>query len=159
MVDTLYDCAKFRYECGNYSEASEYLYFYRVLVSTFAVLVSWSTLSVGVCLFLCQAPSDHKNLMSAKWGKLSCAVLAQDWDSALEELNKLKRDIDETVCLCVHVCVWVETLVEGCVSCQVSNHLMRLQYRAWLIHWSLFVYFNHPKGQDEIIKIFLYEQE
>ena len=33
MVDVLYDCAKFRYECGNYSEASEYLYFYRVLVS------------------------------------------------------------------------------------------------------------------------------
>ena len=33
MVDLVYDCAKFRYECGNYSEASEYLYFYRVLVS------------------------------------------------------------------------------------------------------------------------------
>lgn len=46
---------------------------------------------------LFQAPSDHENLMSAKWGKLSCSILAQDWDSALEELNKLKRDIDETV--------------------------------------------------------------
>lgn len=44
-----------------------------------------------------QAPPDHKHLMSAKWGKLSCSVLAQDWDSALEELSKLKRDIDETV--------------------------------------------------------------
>ena len=33
MVDLVYDCAKFRYECGNYSEAAEYLYFYRVLVS------------------------------------------------------------------------------------------------------------------------------
>ncbi len=33
MVDVLYNCAKFRYECGNYSEAAEYLYFYRVLVS------------------------------------------------------------------------------------------------------------------------------
>ena len=40
-----------------------------------------------------------------------------------------------------------------------TSHLMRLQYRAWLIHWSLFVYFNHPKGQDEIIKNFLEEQE
>lgn len=44
-----------------------------------------------------QAPTDHDNLMSAKWGKLSCAILAQDWDAALDELNKLKRDIDETV--------------------------------------------------------------
>ena len=51
-----------------------------------------------------QAPSNHKNVMSAKWGKLSCAILAQDWDAALEELNKLKRDIDETVCLFVCVC-------------------------------------------------------
>ncbi len=32
MVEVLYDCAKFRYECGNYTEASEYLYFYRLLV-------------------------------------------------------------------------------------------------------------------------------
>ena len=33
MVDLVYNCAKFKYECGNYTEASEYLYFYRVLVS------------------------------------------------------------------------------------------------------------------------------
>ena len=32
MVDLVYSCAKFKYECGNYSDASEYLYFYRVLV-------------------------------------------------------------------------------------------------------------------------------
>ncbi len=42
--------------------------------------------------------------MSAKWGKLSCAILAQDWDAALEELNKLKRDIDEAVSVCI-LCV------------------------------------------------------
>lgn len=32
MLDTLYKYAKFQYECGNYSGAAEYLYFYRVLV-------------------------------------------------------------------------------------------------------------------------------
>ncbi len=32
MVDLVYDCAKFKYECGNYAEAAEYLYFYRVVV-------------------------------------------------------------------------------------------------------------------------------
>ena len=37
MVDVLYDCAKFRYECGNYTEASENLYFYKVLVSFYCV--------------------------------------------------------------------------------------------------------------------------
>lgn len=31
-LDTLYRYAKFQYECGNYSGAAEYLYFFRVLV-------------------------------------------------------------------------------------------------------------------------------
>lgn len=33
-LDTLYRYAKFQYECGNYSGAAEYLYFFRVLVSS-----------------------------------------------------------------------------------------------------------------------------
>jgi len=32
-----------------------------------------------------------------------------------------------------------------------------LQQRTWLIHWSLFVFFNHAKGRDEIIDLFLYQ--
>lgn len=114
MVDLVYDCAKFKYECGNYTDASEYLYFYKVL-----------------------APPDHKNILSASWGKLSCAILNQEWDTSLEELHKLRREIDEA-----HV-----------------PNLMRLQQRTWLIHWSLFVFFNHPKGQDDIINLFLYQQD
>ena len=95
--------------------------------------------------------------MSAKWGKLSCAILAQDWDAALEELNKLKRDIDETVRTML---VGREKDIVLSLCIQINTpHLRRLQYRAWLIHWSLFVFFNHPKGQDEIIKIFLFEPE
>ncbi|XP_008485860.3 eukaryotic translation initiation factor 3 subunit E, partial [Diaphorina citri] len=30
-----------------------------------------------------------------------------------------------------------------------------LQQRTWLIHWSLFVFFNHVKGRDLIIDMFL----
>ena len=40
-----------------------------------------------------------------------------------------------------------------------TPHLLRLQQRSWLIHWSLFVFFNHPKGQDDIIELFLYKTE
>ena len=38
MVDLVYDCAKFKYECGNYTDASEYLYFYKVLVRALMAL-------------------------------------------------------------------------------------------------------------------------
>jgi translation initiation factor 3 subunit E len=33
-----------------------------------------------------------------------------------------------------------------------------LQQRAWLVHWGLFVYFNFPKGRDEIIDMCLNQQ-
>uniref|UniRef100_A0A9L0JYX7 Eukaryotic translation initiation factor 3 subunit E N-terminal domain-containing protein n=1 Tax=Equus asinus TaxID=9793 RepID=A0A9L0JYX7_EQUAS len=41
-LDTLYRYAKFQYECGNYSGAAEYLYFFRVLVSK--VFLLWDSL-------------------------------------------------------------------------------------------------------------------
>ena len=98
MVAVVHDCAKFKYECGNYTDASEYLYFYRVLVSFYRhhYYDNWSSLPPAPCVHI-QAPPGHASLMSAGWGRLSSAILVQDWDTALEELNKLRRDIDESV--------------------------------------------------------------
>jgi translation initiation factor 3 subunit E len=36
--------------------------------------------------------------------------------------------------------------------------LKQLQQRTWLIHWSLFVFFNHPNGRNGIIDLFLQER-
>merc|ERR1719318_463321 len=113
MVDMLYAYAKFQYECGNYSGAAEYLYFCRVLL-----------------------PPSSKNYLSAIWGKLASEILMQDWETALDDLNRLKEIIDT-----------------GSFS-----PLQSLQQRTWLIHWSLFVFFNHPKGRDLIIDLFLYQK-
>eukprot|EP00116_Pleurobrachia_bachei_P014410 sb/3474672/ len=30
--------------------------------------------------------------------------------------------------------------------------------RAWLVHWGLFVYFNHPQGRDKLIDDFLHQK-
>merc|ERR1719438_689725 len=114
MVDTCYNFAKFQYECGNYSGASEYLYFHRILVQ----------------------PTD-RNYLNGMWGKLAAEILMQDWDTALEDLNRLKQFIDEST---------------------FGSQLQTLQQRTWLIHWSLFVYFTHPKGRDLIIDLFLYQK-
>merc|ERR1711884_996812 len=70
-VDTLYKYAKFQYECGNYSGAAEYLYFARVLL-----------------------PPNNKNYLSCIWGKLASEILMQDWETALDDLNRLKEIID-----------------------------------------------------------------
>merc|ERR1719433_52698 len=115
MVDTCYNFAKFQYECGNYSGASEYLYFHRILVQ----------------------PTD-KNYLNGMWGKLDSEILMQNWDTALEDLNRLKQFIDEST---------------------FGSSLQSLQQKTWLIHWSLFVFFNHPKGRDLIVELFLYQRQ
>merc|ERR1719381_74345 len=115
MIDVCYNFAKFQYECGNYSGASEYLYFHRILVQ----------------------PTD-KNYLNGMWGKLASEILMQNWDTALEDLNRLKQFIDEST---------------------FGSSLQTLQQRTWLIHWSLFVFFNHPKGRDLIVELFLYQRQ
>merc|ERR1719340_516751 len=81
--------------------------------------------------FLVQ-PTD-KNYLNGMWGKLASEILMQNWDTALEDLNRLKQFIDEST---------------------FGSSLQTLQQRTWLIHWSLFVFFNHPKGRDLIIELF-----
>uniref|UniRef100_A0A8C4ZI27 Eukaryotic translation initiation factor 3 subunit E n=1 Tax=Gadus morhua TaxID=8049 RepID=A0A8C4ZI27_GADMO len=114
-LDTLYRYAKFQYECGNYSGAAEYLYFFRVLV-----------------------PATDRNALSSLWGKLASEILMQNWEAAMEDLTRLRETIDNN---------------------SVSSPLQSLQQRTWLIHWSLFVFFNHPKGRDNIIELFLYQPQ
>merc|ERR1719282_62397 len=123
-LDVLYNFAKFQYECGNYSGAAEYLYFHRVL-----------------------APPSDKNFMNALWGKLASEILMQNWDTALEDVNRIKEIIDSG------------GQVGGMSLGGMANPLQALQQRAWLIHWSLFVFFNHPKGRDHIIDLFLFQQQ
>merc|ERR1711909_118850 len=114
MVDTLYNYAKFQYECGNYSAAAEYLYFVRILL-----------------------PPSDRNYLNALWGKLASEILMQNWDTSLEDLNRLKEIIENNA---------------------FGSPLQSLQQRTWFIHWSLFVFFNHPKGRDLIIDLFLYQK-
>ena len=50
MKAIVYDVAKFKYECGNYSDAADHLYFYTLLVShTYRVRVC-----VCVCVCVCE---------------------------------------------------------------------------------------------------------
>ncbi|KAK8406114.1 hypothetical protein O3P69_007081 [Scylla paramamosain] len=114
MLDTLYSFAKFQYECGNYSGAADYLYLHRGLV-----------------------PISDKNFLNGLWGKLASEILTQNWENALEDLNRLKEFIESNM---------------------TTSPLQALQQRTWLIHWSLFVFFNHPKGRELIIEMFLYQQ-
>lgn len=75
QIEALYQYAKFQFECGNYSGAADYLYQYRALCT------------------------NNERSLSALWGKLAAEILMQNWDIALEELNRLKEIIDSKVIL------------------------------------------------------------
>jgi translation initiation factor 3 subunit E len=112
-IDALYKFAKFQFECGNYSAAAEYLYHFRTL-----------------------STNQDKNF-SALWGKFAAEILMQNWEAALEDMNKLKEIIDAK---------------------SFVSPLKQLQQRTWLIHWSLFVFFNHPNGRNGIVDLFFQER-
>ena len=56
------------------SGAAEYLYFHRVLVQP-----------------------DDKRATDSLWGKLASEILMQDWDTAYEDLHRLRENIDSNV--------------------------------------------------------------
>eukprot|EP00951_Prasinocladus_malaysianus_P047880 scaffold652330_cov30-Prasinocladus_malaysianus.AAC.1 len=71
QIEALYHFAKFQFDCGNYSGASEFLHYYR---------------SLGT--------NPQRNI-SALWGKLAAEILLQNWDQATEDLTRL-RDLIES---------------------------------------------------------------
>lgn len=109
-ITGLYTCAKFKFECGEYNVAANYLYYYGLLVN-----------------------EDSAEALKALWGKLASEILSEHWIEAELDLNKLKAAIDKSY----------------------GSKLEQLQMRSWMLHWSLFVFFNHPKGRDGLVDFFL----
>jgi len=82
--------------------------------------------------FRALSPANDERNFSALWGKFAAEILMQNWEDALKDLNHLKDLID---------------------SKNFTSPLRQLQQRTWLIHWSLFVFFNHPMGRNGIIDL------
>ncbi|XP_075224581.1 eukaryotic translation initiation factor 3 subunit e [Lycorma delicatula] len=97
---------------------------------------NYSLSSNYLYFYLVVMPPTDKNYLNVLWGKLASEILLQNWEAALEDLTKLREFIDGNT---------------------FGSSLQLLQQRTWLIHWSLFVFFNHSKGRDLIIDMFLYK--
>ena len=84
--------------------------------------------------------------MSAHWGKLACDILTGKWEVALEELNTLREAIDSRA---------PSHPAFNTASSTADPALTQLHSRTWLLHWSLFVYFNHEQGRTLLLETFL----
>lgn len=109
MVNALYEYGQFQYNCGVYGHAAELLYRFRVL------------------------STDNDKTSEATWGKLACEILSVNWEACLEEINKIKEQIDTRL---------------------FNNPLAQLHQRTWLIHWSLFPLFNHEPARETLTELF-----
>jgi translation initiation factor 3 subunit E len=109
MVNALFDLGNLQYSCGNYGGASEMLYRFRVL------------------------STDNDKVAFATWGRLACEILIMNWESAMEELQKVRETIDTRLS---------------------QNPLAQLQHRTALTHWALFPLFNFEKAREPILELF-----
>jgi len=80
----------------------------------------------------------NPNLLQALWGRLACEILVEDWDAASVAVEAVK------------------TAMESMVSSNQITSLVALQQRTWLLHWSLFVYWNDSAkgGLEHLVELF-----
>ncbi|KAI8057774.1 eIF3 subunit 6 N terminal domain-containing protein [Syncephalis plumigaleata] len=77
--------------------------------------------------------NDNETNMSALWGKMASEMLSGNWDGALTDLFILRDAVEQR---------------------PYDTPVQQLEARTWLIHWSLFVFFNHARGRDVLVDMF-----
>ncbi|KAF8326468.1 eukaryotic translation initiation factor 3 subunit 6 [Amanita rubescens] len=127
QINALYNFGQFQFSYGNYSGSADYLYHFRIL------------------------STDIERTTSAHWGKLASDILTGNWEVALEELNTLREAIDSRAASST------PSSNPSSTSSTIINDpaLAQLHSRTWLVHWSLFVYFNHPNGRTLLLDTFM----
>ncbi|KAI9892642.1 MAG: eukaryotic translation initiation factor 3 subunit E [Vezdaea aestivalis] len=77
--------------------------------------------------------TDNDKVGPATWGKFAAEILSGDWEAAMSEIQTKKEQIDTRL---------------------FNNPLAQLHHRTWLIHWSLYPFFNYESGRDTILELF-----
>lgn len=82
--------------------------------------------------------SITSDMLEVLWGKLACEILVEDWEGASVAVDA------------------VRTGIESMVQSKQMTALKALQERTWLLHWSLFVYWNDSAkgGLEQLVELF-----
>lgn len=82
--------------------------------------------------------SVDANMLEVLWGRLACEILVEDWEASSVAVEAVK------------------TAMESMVSSKQLTALQALQQRTWLLHWSLFVYWNDSAkgGLEQLVDLF-----
>ncbi|KAJ9062063.1 eukaryotic translation initiation factor 3 subunit E [Entomophthora muscae] len=80
---------------------------------------------------------DERLVLSSIWGKLASEILSGNWENAYTDLQKLK---------------------EATENGRQTSAIQLLHQRTHLIHWSLFIFFNHQNGKDYLLDMLFQPQ-
>lgn len=159
-IETYRLLAKFNYDCGDYSSANKQLECY---LSLFANFPQTSQQQQQQQQETQDADAEGKNttptpegnpqmyylkeisfdLLQGLWGRLSCEILLENWDQSSIALTAVK------------------TALESLVKKNALSPLEALEQRTWLLHWSLFVFWNttsKKNGLEQLIDLFFSER-
>jgi len=81
--------------------------------------------------------NDAARIDSALWGKYAADILMRNWQGAVDDMNRLRDAIENDAS---------------------TSALAKMNQRVWLLHWSLFVFFNHHNGRNLIMDFFFQER-
>lgn len=162
MVDTYRQLARFKYDCGDYKASRDMLTHYIALFVQLPVSNTDGVAGAGdEEEFLPETAatagtsnnSSNNNetgnpsmyylksvdldMLQVLWGKLASEIMAQDWEAASKAVEA------------------VRSAIESMISSSLLSPLQALQQRTWLLHWSLFVYWNNSaNGLENLVELF-----
>lgn len=143
MVDTYRRLAKYNFECGDYKASRDQLEVYISLLAKPPPTKDEEDEALNPNAPAVDAVVGQQNmyyleyvnldLLTVLWGKLAAEVLVEDWEAARIALEA------------------VQAALETLVASKELLALDALQQRTWLLHWSLFVYWNAQQGGLETL--------
>jgi len=162
VVETYRQLAKFNFDCGDYRTACDML---SNIISLYAVAPlpedpNEEEEDIEDDRERHSSKKDQKNkqktgnanvyyltsidtdLLQLLWGKFSCEILVQNWEEASIALTAVKLSIEQLALT------------------KKMTALEALKQRTWLLHWSLFVFWNNSgsKGLEAMVELFFSEK-
>lgn len=155
VLETYRKTAKFQFECGDYKQARDMLETYISLLAKPPAPEKAAEEDEGDDYKSNKKQSNDKKedvgnpaiyylksvdskLLQVLWGRLACEILVEQWEAASVALDAVKAAL------------------EMLVSSKRMSAIEALSERTWLLHWSLFVYWNNSAkgGLEQLVELF-----
>jgi len=164
MVEAYRRLARYNFDCGDYEQAKQQLTYYIALAAhppaqqaaaedDEDLLMASTGGSYHQQQQQQKSKSNNENtgnpamyylksidsrMLHVLWGRLACEILVEDWEAASVAVEAVKM------------------AMESMVNSKQLTALQALQQRTWLLHWSLFVYWNDSAkgGLEQLVDLF-----